>query len=350
MKDYILIGSTLFFLLVACNNKSNKDYSKESIANNDSISKEIKIKSDPLCFKIEGKHLGYDSLFFKACIIGDFNKVKQFIEKGIDLNKKDSFGNTALMYAVAQPMETGNFKIVKLLVESGAELNHVNSNGKTVLTIARTYFNNNGHSHKDNLNLCEISRYLKENGAIEQDYIDFIAGNLSGNKSIEQEIVLSIKQYYKDFDESKENLIVRKLYLDSDNPNEVTHIAYYSNTNQLEYFYFKDHYELHYHDGDINNIRTKNYYFKHGRLYFYFEDFENFIPEERKQIRAYYSKDSLIIAAIKELNYCELYQTKIDIQTLVNVQEMSSLYSHQNIMNKFDEDYKSVKDSLLLKN
>ena len=104
--------------------------------------------------------------FLNACVKNDVILVKEFINKGIDINCsdgeggftpimmaaykggietanlliasganincQDNFGNTALIYAVKK----SNTEIVKLLIEAGADINITNSENMTALIIA----------------------------------------------------------------------------------------------------------------------------------------------------------------------------------------------------------------------
>ena len=72
------------------------------------------------------------------------------IEKGIPVNYRDNFSNTAILYA-AQNL---NVDIIKTLVEKGADLNSVNDGGITALMAALFEGNNN----------IEMVKYLIENG------------------------------------------------------------------------------------------------------------------------------------------------------------------------------------------
>ena len=79
---------------------------------------------------------------------GDSDKVKRLIEEGADVNAKDNYGNTALMWA----SQHGYIEVAKLLIEAGAD---VNLRGTTALMIALE----EGHT--------EIVELLKEAGAKE---------------------------------------------------------------------------------------------------------------------------------------------------------------------------------------
>ena len=57
--------------------------------------------------------------FFAAARKGDAAAVKAFLDKGVDVNAKTRYGATALSYAC----DKGHVEVVKLLIERGANLN-----------------------------------------------------------------------------------------------------------------------------------------------------------------------------------------------------------------------------------
>lgn len=69
-------------------------------------------------------------LFFEAVKSHNRDKVRQFINKGVDVNVKDGEGWTALMIATA---DTDDYKMVRLLVEYGADIDVKDDDGQTPL-------------------------------------------------------------------------------------------------------------------------------------------------------------------------------------------------------------------------
>ena len=67
-----------------------------------------------------------------AASLGDLEMVKLFMEKGADVNAKNSDGGTVLMFAA----RGGNLEVVKLLLEKGLDVNAKDKGGRTVLMFA----------------------------------------------------------------------------------------------------------------------------------------------------------------------------------------------------------------------
>jgi ankyrin repeat protein len=83
--------------------------------------------------------------FCNACKAGNLEKVKEFVENGVDINGKcDSWpGYTPLMMALAggngvytnPPVANGNIDVIAFLVYSGADLQMKTAAGRTVFQI-----------------------------------------------------------------------------------------------------------------------------------------------------------------------------------------------------------------------
>ncbi|MBA7493532.1 hypothetical protein ES702_04091 [subsurface metagenome] len=87
--------------------------------------------------------------FFDSVFAGDYAEVKRLIEEGTDVNAKDEFGFTALLFTA----RAGHTDITKLLIESGADVEAMNYVGHTALQ----YAENKRHT--------EMVKLLKEAGA-----------------------------------------------------------------------------------------------------------------------------------------------------------------------------------------
>ena len=83
----------------------------------------------------------------KAAGKGDLAEAERFLQKGADVNARDAYGRTPLMWALDNP------EIVRFLVENGADVNARDVNGETALMKAAF--------------LCrlEVVKYLAEKGA-----------------------------------------------------------------------------------------------------------------------------------------------------------------------------------------
>ncbi len=77
---------------------------------------------------------GWSALTY-AALEGASNIAKYLIEHGAKINEKDNEGRTPLMIAASQ----GHLNVVKCLVEAGANLDEKNNEGKTALDIAKGF-------------------------------------------------------------------------------------------------------------------------------------------------------------------------------------------------------------------
>jgi len=98
---------------------------------------------------VSGRSTNSDILIQSAAK-GDIEAVKRELSKRVDLNAKDSSGNTALMYA----SDKNFINVVKLLIQNGARTNEINYSGNTALSLAS--FNENG---------LEVVKILVQSGA-----------------------------------------------------------------------------------------------------------------------------------------------------------------------------------------
>ena len=72
---------------------------------------------------------------FKACRHGDVDLVKDYIIGGIDINQKDSQGNSLLHVAC----QNGNKRMCKTLLRKGCMINQKNLSGYTPLFFCIKY-------------------------------------------------------------------------------------------------------------------------------------------------------------------------------------------------------------------
>ena len=103
--------------------------------------------------------------FINACKNNDLEKVKEFIEEGMDMDFIDSFSNSGLHYAA----EKGYFELVEMLVINGADVNTMNNKNRKNSIIMRDYTKENFINtplHKAFLyNNYDIAFYLISKGA-----------------------------------------------------------------------------------------------------------------------------------------------------------------------------------------
>ena len=72
-----------------------------------------------------------------CCIhLKNIKLIELLIENGVDINIKSSgFGNSPLMYLIAQSKEYDDLEIIKLLIRKGSQVNYRNMKGKTALML-----------------------------------------------------------------------------------------------------------------------------------------------------------------------------------------------------------------------
>ena len=92
------------------------------------------------------------NILFKAIRDNEIHAVRNLVEVGADIEKRDVEGDTALIAAAAYPLS--GLEITKYLVEEkGADINAVNKDNKTALY--RAAYNNK----------LEVVKFLVEKGA-----------------------------------------------------------------------------------------------------------------------------------------------------------------------------------------
>ena len=70
-----------------------------------------------------------------AVIAGDSGRLKFLVTQGVDINAKDEYGRTALMWATT----FNEINIVKLLIDFGVDVNVSDKHGYTALMLAAFY-------------------------------------------------------------------------------------------------------------------------------------------------------------------------------------------------------------------
>ncbi|WP_321344408.1 ankyrin repeat domain-containing protein [uncultured Draconibacterium sp.] len=121
MKTVVNFSLILLILLSACANSGSN--------NNDQPGGDAKVKSSVEKPKVD---------LHTAIMSGNLEAVKQHIEAGTDLNKKEQMsGSTPLIAAVS----FNKTAIAKALIDAGADLNLKNNDGSTALHVAAFFCN-----------------------------------------------------------------------------------------------------------------------------------------------------------------------------------------------------------------
>jgi|SRR6185312_1226398 len=133
MKKFILIAA---LLLSGINLKAQSlnDQLYSAIARKDTlmVEKLLGKGADANYIKnLDG--MGMTLLIFTVNYTGDFKTVKLLVEHKADVNKKDAFNITALMYAASE----GYINIIKYLLDNGADIYANDGKGNTVLSAAK---------------------------------------------------------------------------------------------------------------------------------------------------------------------------------------------------------------------
>lgn len=76
-----------------------------------------------------------DNQMFANIKLGNYEKVKECLDKGANANEKGQYGNSALIVAVGYQQP----KIVKLLLKHGANINAENHRGDSALSITKDF-------------------------------------------------------------------------------------------------------------------------------------------------------------------------------------------------------------------
>ena len=70
---------------------------------------------------------------FTAIENNDLEFIKNLVKDGVDIEAKNIYGNTPLMWAVCED----NLEIIKFLIEQGANPKAINNEGEKAIDIAR---------------------------------------------------------------------------------------------------------------------------------------------------------------------------------------------------------------------
>ena len=75
-----------------------------------------------------------------ACWAGRLEVVELLLQRGADVNARNSSGTTAFMYAKSTALGNGSSAIMQCLVDHGADISARDNYGKTALQYARENF------------------------------------------------------------------------------------------------------------------------------------------------------------------------------------------------------------------
>lgn len=99
------------------------------------------------------------SEFFKACLMGNLEKVKSWVEQqGADVNERGPILNASPLMMVSAD---GNLPMIEYLVSHGAKVNLTDEHGRTALHYACSDPKNEGITDED---IAKIMYYLVVNG------------------------------------------------------------------------------------------------------------------------------------------------------------------------------------------
>ncbi len=92
--------------------------------------------------------------FLLAAKKGDRSLIQLFLDKGMDINVQDKYGNTALIIASS----SGQLKTIEFLLDKGANPMITDLHGKTALDYAENYFGKNHDVIKETLIWAEAKK------------------------------------------------------------------------------------------------------------------------------------------------------------------------------------------------
>ncbi|MBQ2125793.1 MAG: ankyrin repeat domain-containing protein, partial [Spirochaetales bacterium] len=88
--------------------------------------------------KFQGPPMAIED-FFKLCESGTFKEVQAAIRTGVNVNSRNEYGVTPLMFAVEHNEDR---EVVKILINAGADVNAEDESNKTPLMYASEYCKN----------------------------------------------------------------------------------------------------------------------------------------------------------------------------------------------------------------
>jgi len=98
--------------------------------------------------------------FWNAIVKKDFEKIKELVSMGVDVNVRNNAGTTALMYAASE----GNIEFIKILIECNADVNIKSLKGKTAKQIAEVKGHSSVVQYLNELNPMDIDIDIPDEG------------------------------------------------------------------------------------------------------------------------------------------------------------------------------------------
>lgn len=130
--------------------QNNNDSLYQAVVNNDTTAIKNFVKNGADVNFIKEQGWVKVNLLITAVNKKNVDAVNILLENVADVNWKDGFNSTALMYAA----NTGNINIVKMLLDKGADIKHKDDQGNDAISTARQA------KHNDIVKLLEAA--LKE--------------------------------------------------------------------------------------------------------------------------------------------------------------------------------------------
>ncbi len=125
--------------------QSDSDSLFKAVERNDTTAIKVYLKNGADINLVKQKGWAKVNLLITAVNKNHLETAKILIQNNVNINWKDGFNTTALMYAA----NIGNIKMVRFLLDSGADIKHKDDNGNDALSTAKS------KKHKDVVKLLK---------------------------------------------------------------------------------------------------------------------------------------------------------------------------------------------------